>query len=309
MDELLSKVLKESLIDFSRSGLSPHVWAREAGEYHLSLFAERKITGVLQQCPGLDLFEIAAEIHIVGSITTNLYVDGTDVDIHILPRDTNQWSKDDVDEVRSWFENNRDSIGGYVGTHPIEVYIQTNPNQDLLSEGVYDVRRHTWLKGPRIFPEDYNPYEDFTDLFDDVQSSAEDADLLLGELKRDVIDYDTIKAALNRMSTEQRKKFLATLQRKLNEIEQDIERLVSMKKGWVDARRSTSQPTSPEQALEDVEMAKGWRNSNAIFKFLARYRYIRVIKDLGELIKDDIEPDDIKMIRSIIGGSDVSQAG
>lgn len=309
MDDLMRRVLSESLIDFARPGLSPHVWTFENGEYHLSSSASKKILSVLEQVPKNFILGIAAEIHIVGSITTNLYADDTDVDLHIAPRNPDRWSEEDVDAVRVWFEQNRDSIGGYIGTHPLEVYIQTNPNQDLLSEGVYDVKSHKWVKGPKVFSEDYNPYDDFSDIADEIRSSAEDADVLLGELKRDVIDYETITATLKKMSVEQRKKFLATLQGKLNEIEQDIEKLVSMKKEWIDARRSSSEPTSPEQAMEDVEMATKWRNSNAIFKFLSRYRYMKVIKDLGALVKgdDDLEADDVITIKRIIG-SDLCQS-
>ena len=47
--------------------------------------------------------------------------------------------------------------------------------------------------------------EDFSDIAEEIRNSAEDADLLLGELKRDVIDYDTIKAALSKMSQNQKK--------------------------------------------------------------------------------------------------------
>ena len=302
MSDLLRKTVSESLIDFARPGLSPHVWTNAGGGYRLSKLAGQKILSILEQCP-VNLLDIAAEIYIVGSITTNLYTDDTDVDLHITPKNPERWSEDDVDDVRIWSEQNRDSIGGFIGTHPLEIYVQTNPNQDLLSEGVYDVKTRQWLKGPKIFSEDYNPYEDFTDIADEIRSSAEDADVLLGELKRDVIDYETIKTALSKMSPEQRKKFLATLQGKLEEIEADIEKLVSMKKEWVDARKSSSQPTTPEQALEDVEMAGKWRDSNAIFKFLSRYRYLKVIKDLGALIKkdEDLEADDVITIKRIIG--------
>jgi hypothetical protein len=305
MESLLSRVLKESLIDFFQSGLSPHVWTSEGGAYRLSLYAEQKIHSVLAQNHEIDVWCIADQIHIVGSITTNLYVDDTDVDVHIFPKDLVPWTEDAVKDLRQWFDKNRESIGGYIGTHPIEVYIQTNPNQDLLSEGVYDVKEHKWLKGPKIYSEDYDPYKDFSDIANEIRGSAEDADLLLGELKRDVIDYDTIKSALNRMSSEQKKKFLETLQSKLDEIESDIQKLVQMKRDWTADRRLASQPSTPEQALQDVEMAKTWKDKNAIFKFLTRYRYLKVIKDLSDLVGDEeIEPKDVNVIKGIIGVPD-----
>lgn len=299
--------VQESLIDFARPDLSQSVWTRVGNTYQLSQLAGKKILSVLEQCP-VNLLGIASEMHIVGSITTNLFVEDTDIDLHILPRNPQEWSEEDVKEILQWFEDNREEIDGYVGTHPVEVYIQVDLNQDFLSEGVYDVRGRRWLKGPKIFSENYNPYDDFSEIADEIRSSAEGADLLLGELKRDVIDYETIKKALEKMSSEQKKKFLQLLQSKLNEIEGGIEKLVQMKKEWTDARKSSSRPVTPEQALKDVEMATNWKNTNAIFKFLSRYRYLKVIHDLEGFIKgeDDLESDDVVVIKHILG-SDLCQ--
>ena len=70
---------------------------------------------------------------------------------------------------------------------------------------------------------------------------------------------------------------------------------------WVDARRSASKP-SPEQALKDVDSTKQWRDTNATFKFINRYQYLKTIADLQKLLKDEeITPDEVDQIKSIMG--------
>jgi len=274
--------------------------------YSLQPGIEQQILDVLAQYPDKDLRAIAAELRIVGSITTNLWVEDTDIDVHLVPEDAAQWSEDDVKQVKRWFDENRDRLDGYVDRHPIEVYIQTNANQDLLSDGVYDLLHHVWVKGPKLYPLNYDPYDDFSSIEADLRDTVEDADKLLGELKRDVIDFDTIRSAMEHMTPEQKQHFLVRLESKLQEIEDDIQALYRIRGDLVQARRVASTPTSPEQALQDMELVKRWRDTNALFKFIARYRYLKVIGELKKLLADgEISPEDINMIKQITGVSDV----
>lgn len=206
------------------------------------------------------------------------------------------------DNVIDWFNTNRDKINGYIGKHPVEVYIQLLPAQDFLSDGCYDLLNDKWLTGPRIVPMDFDPYEDYSHILDDVKDAVEDADLLFGELKRDVIDYEVIKQAMERMAGENKEKLLKKLQDKLDEMEEDIEALYKERGEWVDKRRKASKPATPEEALEDVKLAKRWKDTNALFKFVNRYHYLKVIKGLKELMADDeITPDEVSKIKTIMG--------
>jgi len=311
---LLEKMLqiKESSIDFAQEDLDSAVWVKDRyGEYTIQPGAERRIFDVLSSYTDQDLKAVAAKIRVIGSITTNQYVEETDIDVHVIPKDPEQWSEEEVKKVKKWFDTNRDKIGGFIESHPIEVYIQTNENQDLLSDGVYDLLLHRWEKGPKLMPLDYDPYEDFSDIADDLRDTVEDADKLLGELSRDVIDYDVIQSAMGRMSPDQKQHFLARLESKLQEIEDDIQSLYRVRGDLVRTRRTTSAPTSPEQALHDVELAKKWKDANALFKFVGRYNYLKTISDLKKLLADDgeISPEDIDAIKQVIGVRNVSQTG
>lgn len=298
--------LKESLIDFAKGGLDPQVWNKDAsGGYTLAPAAERAIFDFLGKLPGKDLRAEAEEIRIVGSMASNQYLDDSDLDVHIVPKNIGDWGEEKVWAVKKWFDENRDKYKAYIGRHPIEFYVQTNSAQDYLSPGLFDLEAKEWRKGPKLVPTDYDPYDDFSDIADDLKSSVTDADLLIGELKRDVIDFEVIQTALGKMSPEDKKKFLTKLEAKLKEIDSDIEALFLKRKEWVQARRTST--SSPEQALKDVELADKWRDANALFKFINRYQYLAIVKELRDAVGEDgeVTPDEVDMIKGILGGRNV----
>jgi len=300
-NRLFDKVVQESSIDFPRADLSEDIWEKEDGFYFLREEVKDKILNLLDQYPEEDLLQEAGEIRIVGSLGSNLYVDDTDLDIHVIPEDFSKWNEDRVKEVMDWFKENED-LDNFVGEHPIEVYVQTNPSQDLMSVAVYDVLEDTWLVGPKLTPLNYDPYTDFSSILPQVNQMVQDADLLMGELKRDVIDYDTIINAVKHLPKEHQKRLLLKSRNKLGEIEQDIKKLYQKRKEWVDTRHGASRPNSPEEAKNDVELAKKWKDINAMFKFVNRYQYLRIIRDLEKFVEDDneITPSEVDLIKGII---------
>jgi len=302
MNQLLDKIFKESSIDYPRPDLDLQVWEKEDNYYFLREEVKNKILSLLDKYPEYDLLHLTREVRIVGSSGTNLYVDDSDIDVHLIPKDFSMWDEKEVKKVMDWFAKNEE-IDKYVGNHPIEVYIQLNPSQDLMSAAVYDVWEDKWIIGPKIVPLDYDPYIDFSYILPDVQQAVQEADILMGELKRDVIDYDVIKKAMQKLPVEYKKKLQFRLQNKLQEIEKDIEQLYAKRKQWVDTRHKASRPETPEQAKEDVELARKWRDTNALFKFINRYHYLRAIKDLEKLVKDDgiISPSEVDIIKGVLG--------
>ena len=67
-------------------------------------------------------------------------------------------------------------------------------------------------------------------------------------------------------------------------------------------RRKSSTPATEEDALKDVELAKKWRDSNAIFKFLNRYKYFHTINTLEKIIEDEeITPEEMDVVKKIVG--------
>jgi hypothetical protein len=302
--DMTARCLIEATIDFPRAGLAPIVWDRQQdGTYRLRQDVKDMIDEYIHAMPGyFDLHQYIDELHIVGSITTNLYTDDADIDVHIVPKmdmlpKDKEGKEEFVRKVKKWSHENP----VYVGEHPLELYIQLEPEQDLLSDGLYDVLKDEWVKGPRIETAQYNPYKVFQHVMDRVREFAQKADVDLGELKRDVIDFEVLRTAIKRLPLEYKTMLDEELKGKLEEIEADIDSLLKDKKEWVDLRQKTSKPTSEEQALKDIALAKKWQDANAIFKFLNRYKYIRVITELERLMNDDrIDADEVGIIRSVL---------
>jgi hypothetical protein len=300
--DIIEKIIRESSVDYPRPDLDMQVWAKSDEGYVVRENVQRQILNLIDQYPERDLLQEAREIRLVGSIGSNLYVDDSDLDVHIVPEDFSTWNEDKVKEVMDWFKLN-DKLDKLVGQHPIEVYVQLNPSQDLMSVAVYDLLNDDWLEGPKLVPLNYDPYNEFNYLLKDIRQSVQNADLLFGELKRDVIDYEVVKDALFHLPKDQRTRLYKKLKNKLGEIEKDIEQLYLTRKEWVDARHNASRPNSPEEAKNDIELAMKWNDTNALFKFINRYGYMKAIQDLEELIKYDnkISPQDVDVIKGVIG--------
>lgn len=293
--------LVESSIDFPRGGLDPHVWYDGRGGFRLQPDVKKTILAVLSRYPGEDLLQLG-NAFIVGSICSNQYADNADIDIHINPDEPERFTDENSTSLKKWFDKNRDKINGWIGQHPIEVYLQLNPKQDMLSDGVYDIEEDRWLKGPKIVDIKTNPYEDYKDLADEIRLQVAKADELFGELKRDVIDYEVIKDALDKMEKSDRQQVMRTLEAKLEEIEDDIQQLYGERGKWSDMRKDASKPESLEQAKNDIALAKNWEDKNAIFKFINRYKYMKVIGDLKVLVGDNkVSGDEVDKVKKIMG--------
>jgi len=74
--------------------------------------------------------------------------------------------------------------------------------------------------------------------------------------------------------------------------------LYKERKDFIDIRSTID----AEQALKDVEYMKKWNDDNATFKFINRYKYLKTIGDLKDLLADEkITPDEVDKIKSIMG--------
>ncbi len=288
-----------SSIDFPQDGLDPLVWDKTDDGYVLKASVKQQILDVLGRYPAKDLRRIAQRVMIVGSICTNQYGKDVDIDVH-LEVGPEEFEEKERDNIKKWFDTNRDSINGWVGEHPIEIYIQPNPEQDMMSDGVYDLEADNWVKGPKVAEEDYDPYEDYSEQLEIAKSMVQNADMLFGEIKRDVVDYKVFRAAVGKLSQNQKESLLQRLGAKLSEIEGHINDLYADKKEWTDMRKQAS---DPEQAKYDAEYSKKWAEKNAVFKFIARYKYMRIVNDLKKLVADDgkISSDEVDKIGKIMG--------
>ena len=298
----LTDKIRESTVDYPRPELSPHVWEQVGdGEYRLRDEVKEVILALLDEYPDAELLNIAHQgegVRIIGSICSNQYTDDTDIDVHIAaPEDLEHPDPQGLQkDVMVFF---KDRV--FVGEHPIEVYLQLNPAQDMLSVGVYDVFQDEWLKGPLLVPMDYDPYYEFADILDTLRDELGDVDKLIGELRRDATDYETILSALQHLPEDQKGAVLRRLKAVEQEIEDQVRELMAHKKEWVNMRKEASQPVSAEEALEDLRLSQKWLDANSQFKFLSRYNYLKLISDLESMMKDqELSPEEIETMREIL---------
>ncbi len=289
-----SKSIDESSIDFPRGDtLDPTIWGDNGEQYVIREDVQKKIFSVIDEYKGVDLRKEAEEIHIAGSICSNLYRDDVDIDVHIIPKKTMHPDEDLQKDIRDFYTENREALDAKVDTHPVEVYLQLNPYQELMSTGLYNLLNDEWIIPPVIQDEKYDPYNVFKDVMDTVDELASKEDLELGKLKRDVIDFNVIKAAMGHMGKEERKKLLANLKEKLVDIDKEVHQLVKDKKG-------------PED-YKNKKLVGEWQKDNAVFKFLDRYHYTGIIVALEQLINDDdeITEPEVPEVDKIINGESV----
>lgn len=297
-------LIRESSIDFPQPTLSKYVWDKE-GQYQLKGQVKKKIEKVFSRYPNLKLKELTDIINIVGSITSNQYTEEADIDVHFnverdkLPLDLSpeEWVKD----VRNFYKQNP-SKQDFVKKHQIEIFLQLDLTQDMMSVGVYDFLNDSWVKGPDIVSDTFNPFEVFGDVLDVVREELKGTDILLGELKRDFIEHGVMKSALKQLTPEAQVKLKVRLEGKLAEIENDMKELIKNRKRFVDARKEASAPSEVNLALSDVQRAKKFGDANAMFKLIGRYQYLRLIGDLEEILKDDVISDkEFKILGDLLG--------
>jgi len=290
----------ESVVDYPKPAL-PTIWRKEGEKWILREEVRAQINEILDTYPKFDLLQIGDQIHITGSIGTNQYTPDADIDVHIVVDPGMFGDPEGIQrEVFKFFIDADNRIEG----HPVEVYLQYNPAQEMLSDAVYDYRSEEWVVGPKLVDPSYDPQEDFSGVLADVRAQASRADLGIGELRRDIVDYETIQQAIEGLPSREQKILLTKLQGKLVEIQQDIDTLLDLKKGWGLMRRKSSIPKDETEALQSVDLAKSWRDANFTFKMLNRYKYMRVIALLDGIVTgktlDDETLDTIKSVTGIV---------
>ena len=155
----------ESILDTPKDGLDPAVWkADDSGKFVLTDEAQTKIQTIVDyEIRKFGLKNVS--VRITGSITSNQYSEDSDIDVHMSFDGLNEGNSDDLNKVaRRDFEEHfkMDNPNSYnIGNHPIEIYFQVNPYQDLMSIGCYDFIQKMWMVGPDLKPLDFDPYSEF----------------------------------------------------------------------------------------------------------------------------------------------------
>tara|TARA_B100000287_G_scaffold117483_1_gene109400 strand:+ start:661 stop:2658 length:1998 start_codon:yes stop_codon:yes gene_type:complete len=288
------EVLKESIIDIPRRTYAP-------GVFDDADTKDPKIKSSVKAMIDKQVKDFAKEypvikIALIGSILTKRYRNDADLDINVLFDVPKEKQEDERLRLSKQFlsSKNPDNIQGKLipGTkHPVNYYLitdqETYDSQNKKADAVFDIENNKFIKRPEDFTFDINLY------IKDFERKVQEIDVVKGELKRDIIDYDEL--------TELQPNDIENLQNKINsklkEIEKDIQDIIDIG-DTVDAERRAAFDTD----MSPDEIRKyGIKNrlpKNVIFKMLEKYHYYTFWKKCKKILDDgevtDAEIDSLK---------------
>ena len=288
--------LRESIIDIPRSTYAPGVFDNADTKNpkiksSVKAMIDKQVKEFEKEYPVI-------EIGLIGSILTKRYRNDADLDINVLFDVPKEKQEDERLRLSKQFlsSKNPDNIQGKLisGTkHPVNYYIitdqETYDDQNKKADAVFDIKNNKFIKRPEDFTFDINLY------LKDFERKVQEIDVIKGELKRDIIDYDELKE----LKSGDIKDLEKRIKSKLEEIEKDIQDIVDIG-DTVDAERRAAFDTD---MTPDQIRAYGIKNrlpKAVIYKMLEKYHYITFFKYLKNILADGEVSDD--EIDSLKGG-------
>ena len=290
------EVLKESVIDIPRRTYAPGVFD-DADTNNPKIKSSVKAM-IDKQVKEFEKEYPVINIALIGSILTKRYRNDADLDINVLFDVPKEKQEDERLRLSKQFlsSKNPDNIQGKLisGTkHPVNYYIitdqETYDDQNKKADAVFDIKNNKFIKRPEDFTFDINLY------LKDFERKVQEIDVIKGELKRDIIDYDELKE----LKSGDNKDLEKRIKSKLEEIEKDIQDIVDIG-DTVDAERRAA---FDKDMTPDEIRAYGIKNrlpKAVIYKMLEKYHYITFFKYLKNILADGEVSDD--EIDSLKGG-------
>ena len=293
-EKMYKNKLNESIIDAPRNTYAPGVF----DDYETKT---PRIKPSVREIVDNQLKEFGKEypvlkVSLVGSILTKRYRKDADLDFNVLF---------DVPEEKQEEERLRlshkylsakspEKINGKLipGTqHPINYYIITDPithqDQEDKADAVFDYRGNVFTKRPADYTFDMGLY------LSAYQRKVQEIDVVKGELKRDIIDYDELKDLQpNEILNLQEK-----INEKLEEIEQSLRDVVDIGDDVLTARRAAFDSDMTPEQIKKFSI-KNRLPKNVVYKLLEKYHYLKFYKKCKEILDDnkvtDAEIDSLK---------------
>ena len=288
------RVFKESIIDTPRRTYAP-------GVFDDADTSDPKIKASVKKLIDEQIKEFAKEypvikIGLVGSILTKRYRNDADLDFNILFDVPKEKQEDERIRLSKQFlsASNPDNIQGKLipGTkHPINYYLitdsKTYQDQEDKADAVFDIKTNKFIKRPEDYTFDMNLY------LKDFQKKVDEIDIVKGELKRDIVDYDELKE----LKAGDIKNLQDKVNGKLKEIEKDIQDVIKIG-DTVDAERRAAFDTDMSPDEIKTFSIKNRLPKNVVYKMLEKYHYLKFWKKCKKILDDgkvtDAEIDSLK---------------
>ena len=283
--------IRESIIDIPRSTYAPMVFD-DADTSNPKI--KQSVIGMIEK--QMEDFEKEYPIlkyTLIGSILTKRYRNDADLDINILF----DIPEEDREEERTRLSKqylsakNPDNIQGKLipGTkHPVNYFFitdkRTYDDQNLKADATFDIKTNKFIKRPDDFKFDMNLY------LKDFQKKVDEIDIVKGELKRDIIDYDE----LSELKPGEIKDLEKRVKGKLDEIETDLQDLINIGDTLDTERRAAFDTDMSPDEIKTFSI-KNRLPKNVVYKMLEKYHYLKFLKkckmilDDGEVTDDEID--------------------
>ena len=284
------KNFKESIIDIPRRTYAPGVFDDEDTDN--PKIKDSVLRLITQQFEEFKTQYPILKYSLIGSILTKRYRNDADLDINVLfdvPEDKREEERLRLSKQYLSVKN-PDNIQGKLipGTkHPINYYFitdeETYDDQNKKADAVFDIKDQSFVKRPEDFEFNPNLY------IRDFQKQVDKIDILKGELKRDIVDYDE----LSELKPGEIKDLEKRIKNKLNEIETDLEDLKDIGDTLDTERRGAFDTDMTPDEIKTFSI-KNRLPKNVVYKMLEKYHYLKFLKKC-KMILDDGEVTDAEI--------------
>ena len=269
--------LIESIIDIPRKTYAPGVF--DNADTENPKLKQKVLDMIDKQIKEFEKLAPVVSTSLIGSILTKRYRNDADLDINVLF----DVPEDEQEERRVQYSGLLKDINGknVPGTeHPVNYYVITDPkvldNNNRKADGIFSIKDNNWIKKPdedTFEPEKYEA---------EFQKKVQELDIIKGELKRDIVDYQELKQLTNNDVLN----LQALVNDKLEEIEDSIRRLKEIGDKLTNDRRDIfSREMTPDEIREFGKQNK--LPKNVIYKMLEKYHYMKFYKYLKKILEDD----------------------
>ena len=282
-EKMYKKKLNEAVIDTPRISYAPGVFDDHSTN-------TPKLKSSVREMIDNQLKEFGKEypiikVSLVGSILTKRYRNDADLDFNVLfdvPVEKREEERLRLSQ-KYLAAKSPDKVNGRLipGTqHPINYYFITDPqthqDQEDKADAVFDYRGNMFTKRPADFKFDMSLY------LSAYQRKVQEIDIVKGELKRDIIDYDELKG----LSTDEVLNLQDKVNEKLEEIEQSLKDIVDIGDDVLTSRRAAFDSDMTPAQIKQFSI-KNRLPKAVIYKLLEKYHYLKFYKKCKDILEDD----------------------
>jgi predicted nucleotidyltransferase len=229
------------------------------------------------------------KVSLIGSILTKRYRNDADLDLNVLfdvPKEKQEEERVRLSQQYLSAKNPNNIQGKLIpgSKHPINYYFitdqKTYDDQNKKADAVFDIETNKFIKRPDDFVFDPDLY------VKEFERKVQELDVVKGELKRDIIDYNELKE----LTTNDVLNLQEKIKDKLEEIEDSLEDIVRIG-DTVDAERRAAfdKDMSPDEIRQYG--VKNRLPKNVIYKMLEKYHYLKFYKKCKKILEDGIVTD------------------